>query len=95
VRVTLVLPRALRAYACGESSLAVEVPEGATVAVLLDEVEAAHPGVSARARDETGQLREHVNVFVAGESVRARDGLATTLAAGDEVMILPAVSGGG
>ena len=94
MRVTVALPRALRTYADGAATLDVELPDGATVTALLDALAGTHPGVSARARDETGQLREHVNVFVAGESVRARDGLATRLAAGDEVMILPAVSGG-
>jgi sulfur-carrier protein len=49
-----------------------------------------------RVLDEQGRVREHVNVFVDGESVRAaaRLGLATPVRAGAEVWILPAVSGG-
>jgi sulfur-carrier protein len=35
-----------------------------------------------------------VNVYVAGEDIRFKDGLATEIAEGDEVTILPAVAGG-
>ncbi len=41
-----------------------------------------------------GQLRRFVNVYVNGEDVRFLDGLATQLAEGDEVSIVPAVAGG-
>jgi molybdopterin converting factor small subunit len=52
--------------------------------------------VVERALDEQGKIREHVNVFVDGESIRAgaKRGLQTPVAAGAEVWILPAVSGG-
>ncbi len=51
-------------------------------------------GVRERVLDERGALRRHVNVFVNGESVKFLDGLETTLKDGDEVAIIPAVSGG-
>ena len=44
--------------------------------------------------DETGAVRRHLNVFVNADHMRDRDGLDTTLAPGDVVTILPAVSGG-
>ncbi|MBI4361583.1 MAG: MoaD family protein [Euryarchaeota archaeon] len=43
---------------------------------------------------EAGKLRRFVNVFVNGEDVRHLQGLETPVKAGDEVSILPAVSGG-
>jgi molybdopterin converting factor small subunit len=44
--------------------------------------------------DETGRTRRHLNVFVNTENVRDLAGVDTTLAAGDVVTFLPAVSGG-
>ena len=43
---------------------------------------------------EPGELRRFVNVYVKGEDIRFLDGLATPVADGDEVTILPAVAGG-
>jgi len=39
-------------------------------------------------------VRRHVNLFVNTTHVRDLAGLDTLLAAGDEIVILPAVSGG-
>jgi hypothetical protein len=50
--------------------------------------------VHHRVVDEVGSLRPHVNVFVNGENIRHLSGLATTLREGDEVWLLPAISGG-
>ena len=45
-------------------------------------------------RNEQGDLRPHVNLFVGSENVRDLSGLATPLADGAELSIIPAVSGG-
>ena len=47
-----------------------------------------------RISDDDGELRRFVNVYVGGEDIRFLDGLATPVADGDEVTILPAVAGG-
>lgn len=57
---------------------------------LVGELEARYPGLSARIRDEQGALRPHVKIFVNGENV----GLEDPLQDGDEVRILPSISGG-
>jgi molybdopterin converting factor small subunit len=44
--------------------------------------------------DETGAVRQHINVFVNSTHMRDREGLDTALASGDTIIILPAVSGG-
>jgi len=43
---------------------------------------------------EGGEVRPHVNLFVGAESCRWTGGLATSLADGAEITILPAISGG-
>jgi len=94
--VDLRLPGALRPYAGGQRAVAVTVPEppAVTVGRLLEALGGDHPGVRQRVIDELGTLRPHVNVYVNGESVRYLRGLETPLSDGDEVTILPAVSGG-
>ena len=47
-----------------------------------------------RIAGDDGEPRRFVNVYVGGEDIRFLDGLATPVADGDEVTILPAVAGG-
>lgn len=90
--VVVRLATALRPHAGGAATLEIDVGPGpATLAAVLDAVEAAHPAVARRVRDESGLLRRHVNVFVGEERVRD---LATVVPEGVEVAVLPAVSGG-
>lgn len=44
--------------------------------------------------DEQGELRPLVNVFVEGDDMRARDGLATPLKADTTVRVVAAIAGG-
>lgn len=61
---------------------------------LLAELRRQHPEVHVRLCDERGEPRQHINVFVNNDHVRALAALDTPLADGDVVTILPAVSGG-
>lgn len=67
--------------------------EGADLAALLDDLDGRHPGLRERLVS-AGKLHRFVNVYVGDEDVRFTGGLATALADGDEVTILPAVAGG-
>lgn len=64
--------------------------EGATIAELLEALEASQPALSGWILDERGRLRRHINVFVNGEPGRED----TAVGAGDRIEILPAISGG-
>src|SRR5207253_5832648 len=96
MQVEVHVPTSLREYAGGARKLYVDVAEPSTLGAVFDCLHATAPGVVERALDEQGRVREHVNVFVDGQSVRAgaKLGLATAVRAGAEVWILPAVSGG-
>jgi sulfur-carrier protein len=94
VHVTVRVPTALRVHCDGQAEVEVDVGDGGSIADVLDVIASSHPALDRRVRDETGQLRRHVNVFVGADNVRDRDGLATTVADGAEVTVLPAVSGG-
>jgi len=43
---------------------------------------------------DDGDIRRFINVFVNGENIRHLSGLETEIKDGDEISILPAVSGG-
>ena len=91
VTVTVHIPGPLRDYCAGVAELALP---GTSVRAVLEELEQRHPTLHRRVCDETGAVRRHVNLFVNTHHIRDRNGLETPLAPGDEVTILPAVSGG-
>jgi len=66
----------------------------ATVADALTELWARHVGLRDRVVTERGEIRPHVGLFVNGDHVRHLDGIGTPMKAGDELTILPAISGG-
>ena len=96
MQVLVHIPGSLRQYCGGARLVHVECDDASTLACVFERLHADHPGVVERALDEQGKIRQHVNVFVDGESIRtgSRLGLQTPVPAGAEVWILPAVSGG-
>lgn len=67
---------------------------GSTLNDLIGDLESQFPGIKARICDDSGELRNFVNVFVNGEDVRFLDGINTPTKEGDEISIVPAVAGG-
>jgi sulfur-carrier protein len=91
VGVTVRVPAQLRTLTGGAGEVEVE---GTSVGEVLKALDAAHPGFGDRLFDGAGELRRFVNVFVADEDVRFLQGLATPVAEGATVSIVPAVAGG-
>ncbi len=90
--VAVKIPTQLRAAAEGEAEV---VLDGATtVQEVLDGLFDRFGELRARISDDDGSLRRFVNVYLAGEDIRFLDGLATPVADGAELTILPAVAGG-
>jgi molybdopterin converting factor small subunit len=85
------IPTQLRTLSAGASEVGVDA---GSLADVLAALESAHPGFKDRLFDDSGSLRRFVNVFVADEDVRFLQGLATPVAAGTTVSIVPAVAGG-
>jgi molybdopterin converting factor small subunit len=77
----------------GRSHVDVET-SGGTLQDALEALFAVHPGVRDRVLTERGEIRQHVNVFVEKTDARLTGGLATPLADGVEISIIPAISGG-
>lgn len=93
LRVEVVLPGVLETDAGGERSVVVVAAE-ATVRGVLDALAASHPLVERRLRDEQGQVRRHVNLFVDGDDIRASGGQDTAVRDGATVLVLPSIAGG-
>ena len=89
--VSVRIPTQLRTLTDGAGEVQVV---GSTVGEALKALDAAHPGIGDRLFDEGGNLRRFVNVFVADEDVRFLEGLATPVADGETLSIVPAVAGG-
>lgn len=65
--------------------------DGATLGALLDDLDRRFPGLRFRVIDEQGAVRAHIKIFV--NRVQEAS-LARPLAAGDEVLVVAALSGG-
>jgi molybdopterin converting factor small subunit len=89
------LPGALRTHVDGRSCVELPVAGPVPLSALLDDLDARHPALVRRIRDEQGRLRRYVNVYVDGNDVREHaDPAAAPVPPGAEVLVLPSVAGG-
>ena len=84
------IPPVLRGVVGGSRELPAA---GGTVGEVLDGLFTGHPALADRLRPD-GTLSAFVNVYVNGDDIRHREGLETPVAAGDVVILLPAMAGG-
>ena len=92
--ITVLLPSVLQPLAGGQSILTAPADGAVTVAGVLDTVTGNYPALSRRLRDETGNVRRYVNIYVNGNEIRRLQGLATEIAPGQELLIIQSVAGG-
>jgi molybdopterin synthase sulfur carrier subunit len=88
---TIRIPSPLRRYTESQSKVSIG---GANIHELIENLEAAYPGVKSRLCDDNGQIKRYVNVFVNGEEIRTLQGPDTPVSEQDEVSIVPAMAGG-
>jgi sulfur-carrier protein len=69
VPVTFHIPGALREFTAGHSKVEIE-NSPTTLAEALSALWTLYPGVRDRIATEQGQVREHINIFIADENVR-------------------------
>jgi len=94
VTARVVLPGLLRDLADGAAELPVELRGEASLASVLDEAFRPWPILASRVRDERGEIRRHVNVFVDGEDAKRAAGVQTPVSPTSTVHVINAVSGG-
>lgn len=81
----------LRTYCAGAAQLSMPAR---TIRAALESLEQSQLALYRNVCDETGSVRQHLNVFVNADNMRDLNGVDTLLMPGDVVAILPAVSGG-
>ena len=84
------IPTILRTYTDGAKEVE---GKGDTLDDLIADLDTRHSGLRDRLVED-GALRRFVNVYLNDEDVRFLGGLATPVADGDVVTVLPAVAGG-
>jgi len=91
VTATVRVPTILRTYTDGASEV---TADGATLAEVLDDLDARYAGIKGRILDDQGELRRFVNVYVGNDDVRFLDNLKTPTPDGTQISVIPAVAGG-
>jgi molybdopterin converting factor small subunit len=89
--VSVRIPTILRTYTNGDSEVSAD---GSTLAEVIENLDAAYPGIKGRILDEQGAIRRFVNVYVGNDDVRFLDALDTKTPEGAQVSVIPAVAGG-
>jgi molybdopterin converting factor small subunit len=89
--ITVFVPQPLRVHCDGVARLELTASD---VRAALDELSRRYPALYRGVCDETDAVRRHISLFVNRNHVRDLDGLATKLEPGDDLVILPALSGG-
>lgn len=93
MRLTVVLPSALRELADDRPSVALDA-DAATVGEALRALREANRPLHDRIVTERGEVRPHLNLYVGREDIRWTGGLDTPVTDGSEVLVLRSVSGG-
>jgi molybdopterin synthase sulfur carrier subunit len=89
--VSVLIPTPLRKLTNEQDTVQIEAT---TVLELIAGLEQQFPGIGSRLRDESGELRRFINIYVNDEDVRFLKGKETPVADGDNVSIVPAIAGG-
>ena len=89
--VTIEIPTALRRFTDGAAKID---STGRDIAGALKELTTRFPAIAKHIRDENGQIRQFVNVYLNEEDIRFLGGESCPLKDGDRVLLVPSIAGG-
>jgi molybdopterin converting factor small subunit len=89
--ITVQIPTALRRHTDGVGKLACSA---ANISELLSVLDEKFPQLKPHLRDEAGEIRRFLNVYVNEEDIRFLGGPAYAFQDGDEVLLVPSIAGG-
>jgi len=89
--ITVQIPTALRRLTSGNASVKCSA---ANLDELFSELDQQFPDLKPHLRDEAGQTRRFLNVYVNEEDIRFIGGNAYAFQDGDEVLLVPSIAGG-
>ena len=89
--VTIEIPTAFRRFTDGTPKLDCNA---ATIAEALNILTSQFPGLSRHVRDDDGQIRQFLNVYLNEEDIRFLGGEDCAVKEGDKVLLVPSIAGG-
>jgi sulfur-carrier protein len=89
--ITVQIPTALRRHTEGVGKLDCSAGNLNDLFTVLDE---KFPALKPHLRDEAGQVRRFLNVYVNEEDIRFLGGTAYAFQDGDEILLVPSIAGG-
>lgn len=89
--VIIEIPTAFRRFTDGSPKLE---SRAQTVADALNELVTRYPALSRHVRDDDGQIRQFINVYLNDEDIRFLNGESSPLKDGDKLLLVPSIAGG-
>ncbi|HET9410150.1 MAG TPA: MoaD/ThiS family protein [Candidatus Sulfotelmatobacter sp.] len=89
--ITVQIPTALRRHTSGVGSISCSA---ANLNELLGVLDDKFPELKPHLRDEKGQVRRFLNIYVNEEDIRFLGGAEYSFQEGDEVVLVPSIAGG-
>jgi len=89
--VTVQIPTALRRLTAGTPRVVCSV---ANLSELFSELDQQFPDLKPHLRDEAGETRRFLNIYVNEEDIRFLGGASYSFQDGDEVLLVPSIAGG-
>lgn len=89
--ITVQIPTALRRHTAGVASLDCAASNLEELFSVLDE---KFPELRPHLRDDKGQIRRFLNIYVNEEDIRFLGGPTYAFQEGDEVLLVPSIAGG-
>ena len=89
--ITVQIPTALRRHTDGVGKLDCSAANISELFSVLDE---KFPQLKPHLRDEAGEIRRFLNIYVNEEDIRFLGGPAYAFQDGDEVLLVPSIAGG-
>ena len=89
--ITVQIPTALRRHTAGVSSIQCAASNLDQLFSVLDE---KFPDLRLHLRDDKGQIRRFLNIYVNEEDIRFLGGQTYAFQEGDEILLVPSIAGG-
>ena len=89
--ITVQIPTALRRHTAGVGKLSCAATNLGELFSVLDE---KFPELKPHLRDESGQVRRFLNIYVNEEDIRFLGGPSYAFQEDDEVLLVPSIAGG-
>ena len=91
MNITVQIPTALRRLTAGNARISCSAVNLGELFSVLDQ---QFPDLKPHLRDEAGQMRRFLNIYVNEEDIRFLGGNEYAFRDGDEVLLVPSIAGG-